>query len=475
MYELKKIGPSKFLIPKQGNMLVDGLIITKDELIDVIKQDKSIDQVMNVATLKGIIGHSIAMPDIHWGYGFPIGGVAAMDADNGVISPGGVGYDINCGVRIALLPIKFSELNQKYGSKVIKRIFELVPTGVGYGHRGEKVLSISDYDKLLTIGAKWSIEQGFGLDNDLDHIESNGKIDGADVSCVSQHAKDRGKKQLGTLGSGNHFIEIGEIQNIFLPEIAQKWGIEKGNTYCLIHSGSRGFGHQVCQDVLNLFVKKGYANNLVDKQLVSAPINSEDGKNYFAAMAAAANFAFNNRQQILHLVRQAFKEVCSIGFDDVKLLYDVCHNIAKFENYEVDGQMKKLCVHRKGATRSFGPGSEELNPLFQQTGQPVLVPGDMGSCSHILAGLGNQLTWCSSAHGAGRAKSRVKSSKDWKGKDLKAYMKTKGVEVFAKSYSTIAEEMPDAYKDVDVVVDAVEEASLAKKVARLTPSFVIKG
>lgn len=475
MYDLKKIGPSKFIVPKTGDMRVDGLIIAKEELLEVIKEDRSIEQVKNVATMPGIVNYSIAMPDIHWGYGFPIGGVAAFDAETGVISPGGVGYDINCGVRIALLPIKFSDLKEKYGSKIIKRIFELVPTGVGYGHRGEKFLSNTDYENIANKGAKWSIEQGYGIDADLDHIESNGKIDDADIFAVSQRAKDRGRKQLGTLGSGNHFIEIGKIQNIYLPDIAKKWGLEKDYSYVLIHSGSRGFGHQVCQDVLNLFIKKGYAENLPDRQLVAAPINSEDGKRYFAAMAAAANFAFNNRQQILHLVREAIKDICGIGFEDVKLLYDVCHNIAKFETYNINGKPKKLCVHRKGATRAFGPGHEELNPIFKKTGQPVLVPGDMGTASHILAGLGNELTWCSSCHGAGRMKSRAQSSREWKGKDLKEYMRQKGIEVYAKSYATIAEEMPNAYKDVDIVVDAVEEAKLANKVARLTPSYVIKG
>ena len=475
MSDLIKIGPAKFLVPKVGNMRVDGLIIAKEELIDVIKEDKALDQVKNVATMKGIVGYSIAMPDIHWGYGFPIGGVAAFDAEDGVISPGGVGYDINCGVRIALLPIKFLDLKEKWGTALIKRIFELVPSGVGYGHRGEKHLSDIDFEKLTTQGAKWSIDQGYGIDSDLDHIESMGQIKGADISTISQHAKDRARKQLGTLGSGNHFIELGKIDDIFLPEIAKKWGLEKDFSYVIIHSGSRGFGHQVCQDVLNLFIKKDYAKDLPDRQLVAAPINSDDGKRYFASMAAAANFAFNNRQQMLHLVRLAIKEICNINFEDVKLLYDVCHNIAKFEEYKVNGKLKKLCVHRKGATRAFGPGNEELNPIFKKTGQPVLVPGDMGTASYVLAGLGNELTWSSCCHGAGRMKSRAQASREWKGKDLKSYMREKGVEVLAKSYSTISEEMPDAYKNVDIVVEAVQEAKIADKVARLTPGYVIKG
>lgn len=475
MYNLEKIGPCQYIVPKEGNMLVPGLIIAKESLLEVIKQDKSLNQVKNVATLDGIVNYSIAMPDIHWGYGFPIGGVAAMDADTGVISPGGVGYDINCGVRVATLPIRFSDLKKKYSNQIIKRIFELVPSGVGYGQRGTKELTNSDYDKISEMGASWSVGQGYALKQDLDHIESLGLIKGADMSLISNKAKDRGKKQLGTLGSGNHFLEIGEIKDIFDLEIAKNWGLEKGFTYVLIHTGSRGFGHQICQDTLNYLIKKGYAENLPDRQLVNAPIKSDDGKRYFASMAAAANFAFNNRCHILHYIRQVFKEICKIDFEDVKLLYDVCHNIAKFEEYKVNGEIKKLCVHRKGATRAFGPGNKELNSLFQKTGQPVIVPGDMGTSSYILRGLGNELTWCSSCHGAGRSKSRSESIKNWKDKDLKSYMLSKGVEVLAKSYATIAEEMPDAYKDVDEVASAVDEAGLAKKVVKLKPSYVIKG
>ncbi len=475
MYNLEKKGDCQFLLPKEGKMRVPGLIIAKEKLLEVIKEDKSIEQVKNVATLPGIVGYSIAMPDIHWGYGFPIGGVAAMDIEKGVISPGGVGYDINCGVRIAMLPMTFSDLKEKYGNKIIKRIFELVPSGVGYGHRGEKHLSDIDYKELLEKGAEWSIEQGFGVDSDLENIESLGKIEGAEISAVSNHAKDRGKKQLGTLGSGNHFIEIGRVEKLLYPEIASAWDIKENQAYVLIHTGSRGFGHQTCQDTLNYFIKKGYDKGLPDRQLVAAPIKSDDGKKYFAAMAAAANYAFNNRQQILHLVRQAIKDVCAINPEEIKLLYDVCHNIAKFEEHKFEGKLKKLCVHRKGATRAFGPNSKELSPIFQKTGQPVLVPGDMGTASYILVGKGNSWTWSSSCHGAGRSRSRKESMKAWKGKDLKSYMMNRGIEVYAKSYSTIAEEMPDAYKNVDIVVDTVHDANLAAKVARLIPVYVIKG
>ncbi|MBS0605089.1 MAG: RtcB family protein [Verrucomicrobia bacterium] len=475
MSNLKKIAPATYLLPQEGAMKVPGLIIASDELLKEIEIEKPLEQVRNVAHLPGIVGYSIAMPDIHWGYGFPIGGVAAMDAETGVISPGGVGYDINCGVRLAVVPEPFAKLKDNIKKELIRRIFEFVPAGVGRGHKHTRGLSERDYSELLKKGALWSIEKGYGFPEDLEHIESNGRIDGADPALVSTEAKFRGRDQLGSIGSGNHFVEIGEVQNIFLPEIAKSWGIELGQTYVLIHSGSRGFGHQVCQDALNTFVRMGYDKGLPDRQLVAAPIHSEEGQNYFRAMAAAANFAFNNRQQILHEVRTALHEVLGIAPEKVRLIYDVCHNIAKFETHAVDGKPKQLCVHRKGATRAFGPGAVELSPLFRQTGQPVLVPGDMARASHLMVGLGNQLTWCSSCHGAGRARSRVKSMASWKGRDTVQYMAGQGVTVLASSFRTIAEEMPDAYKDVDEVVSAVQEAGLANMVARLKPHMVIKG
>lgn len=475
MSNLKKFGPATYLLPQEGGMKVPGLIIATEDLITDPDIDKPLEQVRNVAFLPGIVGYSIAMPDIHWGYGFPIGGVAAMDADTGVISPGGVGYDINCGVRLAIVSMPFSQLNDRIKQELIKRVFEFVPSGVGRGHRQGKALSDRDYNELLVQGAKWSVARGFGVKADLEHMESNGQIEDADPDLVSTEAKSRGKDQLGSIGSGNHFVEIGEVENIFLPDIAKSWGVSKGSTYILIHSGSRGFGHQVCQDALNAFVREGYDEGLPDKQLVAAPINSELGKHYFRSMAAAANFAFNNRQQILHEVRSAFHQILNIPHEEIKLLYDVCHNIAKFETHLVDGKKKRLCVHRKGATRAYGPGAEELSPLFRKTGQPVLVPGDMGRASHLMVGLGNPLTWCSSCHGAGRARSRVKSMAAWKGRNLMEYMAGQGVTVLATSQRTIAEEMPDAYKDVDAVVAAVEEAKLANRVARLKPHLVIKG
>lgn len=473
MFNLKKLKPATFLMEQGEKMRVPGLIFMNDQSLQDPLFEEPLKQVRNVSTLPGIVGYSIAMPDIHWGYGFPIGGVAAFDAETGVISPGGVGYDINCGVRVAIIKEPFQSIPSSQKQALLKAIFRKVPSGVGMGE--SPPLTQADYKAIVSKGAKWSIEQGYGLDIDLEFMESHGNISGGDMAAVSQHAQDRGAKQLGSIGSGNHFVEIGEVQSILLPDVAAAWGIAKGDTYVLIHSGSRGFGHQICQETLDLFVQKGLADNLVDKQLACAPIKSSEGQNYFKAMAAAANYAFNNRQQILHSVRQAFKHVLHIPEEEVRLLYDVCHNIAKFETHLVDGNPKKLCVHRKGATRAFGPGNPELNTLFQATGQPVLVPGDMGRASYIMVGSALPQSWCSACHGAGRARSRVQSMKTWKDRNLFDYMKSIGVTVMAHSIRTIAEEMPDAYKNVDEVVQAVQEAELAKMVARLKPELVIKG
>lgn len=475
MSELKKIDEGMYELPQEGDMRVPGLIIGTEELFHEFDLERPLDQVRNVAHLPGIVGYSIAMPDIHWGYGFPIGGVAATDAKTGVISPGGVGYDINCGVRLAVIDIPFQKVNKKVREKLIHAIYRNVPSGVGKGHKKQHKLDDSDYREIIQKGAKWSVEHHFGLPQDLEHTESLGVIEGGNLDAVSPHARNRGRSQVGSIGSGNHFVEIGEVQKIFDPEIAVAWGLQEGMIYVLIHSGSRGFGHQICQDTLDHFIKQGYEKGLPDKQLVAAPLESAAGKRYFQAMAAAANFAFNNRQQILHFVRNSFAEVMGLRPEELKQIYDVCHNIAKFEDHEVEGQLKRLCVHRKGATRSFGPGAEELAPIYQKTGQPVLVPGDMGRASHILAGLGNSKTWCSCCHGAGRARSRHKSLKEWKQRDPVQYMARQGVTVVANNQRTIAEEMPDAYKNVDQVVEAVHLAKLAKMVARTRPHLVLKG
>lgn len=474
MFNLKKIAPATYVLLKEKAMKVEGLIIANEKLLSDVEMVHPLEQVKNVAHLNGIVGYSIAMPDIHWGYGFPIGGVAAMRIEDGVISPGGVGYDINCGVRLAVVPIMYDEIDDRSRIKLLQTIYNLVPSGVGSGHK-ERGLSDKDYRDLCTLGAKWSVDRGFGFKRDLEYSESNGCIEGADPSVISSHAMQRGKKQLGSIGSGNHFVEIGKIEEIFDRDIAKSWNLHLGQMYILIHSGSRGLGHQICQDTLNDFIKKGYGENLIDRQLVAAPITSQDGQNYLSAMGSAANYAFNNRQQILHLIREGFKEVLKIDPEKIIQIYDVCHNMAKMEKHEVNGKLETLCVHRKGATRAFGPGSKELSSIFQKTGQPVLVPGDMQRASFILAGLGNPLTWGSCCHGAGRAKSRAQSFKEWKGENLISHMRNLGVNVMAASRGTIAEEMPDAYKDVSDVVAAVEEAKLAKIVGRLKPHLVVKG
>ena len=475
MFNVKLIAPCTYEIAKEKGMHVPGLIIASESLLNQIETEPAIEQVKNVAHLDGIVGHSIAMPDIHWGYGFPIGGVAATDAQHGVISPGGVGYDINCGVRLAVAPIPFASLSTHDKKRLIESIYSKVPSGVGRGHRGQRTLSNTEYEELLSLGARWAVKQGFGYYEDLERIESHGVISGADPLVISKEAKDRGKDQLGTIGSGNHFVEIGEVETILHPQISQDWGVIQGHTYILIHSGSRGLGHQVCQDALDLFIKKGFDRDLPDRQLVAAPLSTKEGKGYFAAMAAAANFAFNNRQKILHEVREAFRETLGIPGEKIQLIYDVCHNIAKIEHHEIGGIKKSLCVHRKGATRAFGVGHPELNTLFRKTGQPVLVPGDMGRASYLMVGLANPITLSSSCHGAGRARSRVKSLKAWEGRDTTEYMRQQGVIVKASSQRTIAEEMPDAYKNIDEVVDVVEKAKLAGKVARLKPFLVLKG
>jgi len=378
-------------------------------------------------------------------------------------------------VRLALAPIPFATLSGQTKRELLEQLFRIIPSGVGHGQRDKTGLTDEDYRAIARMGSRWSIEQGDGLKEDLDHTESLGCIAGADMAAVSQVAKERGRKQLGSIGSGNHFVEIGAVDQIFLSDTAKAWGVETGQTYILIHSGSRGFGHQICQDPLDDLIQKGFGKDLPDRQLVCAPIKSPEGQKYFRAMAAAANYAFNNRQKILARVRDAFQAICHVRGEEIRLLYDVCHNIAKFETHEVDGKLRELCVHRKGATRAYGPGAEELAPIFKKTGQPVLVPGDMGRASYLLVGKGNVRTFCSACHGAGRARSRIQSMKEWKHTDLKATMKDRGVDVLASSMRTVAEEMPDAYKDVELVVQATQEAGLANIVARLRPHMVIKG
>lgn len=473
---LKQLEEALYEIPREGGMRVPGLVVVNRALLDQSDLTRPLEQVKNVAHLPGIVGHSIAMPDVHWGYGFPIGGVAATDAEHGVISPGGVGYDINCGVRVALVPLPFHAISHEQQHALLKQIFRDIPSGMGErGRFSKKLLTDHDYSELIGKGAAWSVEMGFGFQEDLHCTESGGYLAGGDLDVISHTARERGRGQLGSIGSGNHFVEIGEIEALFLEEVAHLWGIVKGWTYVLIHTGSRGFGHQVCQDTLDQFVREGYGKDLPDLQLVAAPIQSAAGKRYLSAMAAAANYAFNNRQRILSAVRAAIERVLHIPPRDVKLLYDVCHNIAKFETHRVKGKERELCVHRKGATRAFGPGAPELPPLFATTGQPVLVPGDMGRASYIMVGEGRPDLFCSACHGAGRLKSRHEAMRIWGKQAVFEAMQERGVLVMAPSPRALAEEMPDAYKDVSLVVQAVQQAHLAKPVAQLRPRLVIKG
>jgi tRNA-splicing ligase RtcB len=478
--ELKQIHEFLWEIPKTGEMRVPGRIYAGKELIQSILADDSLRQVANVACLPGIVKYSLAMPDIHLGYGFPIGGVCATDPQQGgVISPGGVGYDINCGVRLIRTSIQESELQGKVHN-LVRNLFYRVPSGVGSSSVLKK-LSLSELKEVMRKGALWAIEQGMGSREDLDHTEEYGCLKQADPDNVSSDAIDRGRDQIGTLGSGNHFLELDIVDEIFDSEAAEVFGLEKGNLCIFIHSGSRGFGHQVCQDYLRTMqtAMKKYNIEVPDMQLACVPVESPEGNAYLGAMAAAANFAWANRQTMMHLAEQAVIETLGISPRDLQwgLVYDVCHNIAKFEEYSVNGRTVELCVHRKGATRCFPKGNRNLPEAYRSTGQPVLIPGDMGTGSYVLVGSEKAMkeTFGSSCHGAGRMKSRKKAMEAARGRNIINEMKKKGITVMATGMRTVAEEMPEAYKNVHEVVDVMHNAEISKKVARLRPVGVIKG
>ena len=431
----------------------------------------------NVAHLPGIVGYSLAMPDIHWGYGFPIGGVAATDpAAGGVISPGGVGYDINCGVRAVTTGIQIADVRDKL-ERMLHALFHHIPTGLGSSGAIENVPR-KTLHHVMEKGARWAIEQGYGTQADLERTEEGGCLAGADPSMVSERAHERGREQLGTLGSGNHFVEIDVVEEIFDGDAAEEFDLRAGQMALQIHTGSRGFGHQICDDYLKVMARavRRYSIELPDRQLACAPVESEEGRSYMAAMACAANYAWANRQTIMALAERALLAALRISPRDLKLrlLYDVCHNIAKLEDHEVGGKTRRLCVHRKGATRAYPPRNAP-NPW--RTGQPVLVPGDMGSESYVCVGQPASLkaTFGSTCHGAGRVLSRREATRRFGGRDLIGEMRAQGILVLAKERSTVAEEMSGAYKDVGEVVDVVHEAGLSRKVARLRPLAVIKG
>ncbi|AEB10955.1 RtcB family protein [Marinithermus hydrothermalis] len=466
-----------YRIPRHGKMWVDAVFYANDEILAQLEAEgyASLKQLVNVATLPGIVGPALAMPDIHWGYGFPIGGVAAFDPTaGGVVSPGGVGFDINCGVRLLTTRLTREDLEPRK-TRLADALYRRVPAGVGSARRDVR-WSPKDLKTVLREGARALVAQGFGEAADLERIESGGRLPLADPDRVSARALERGGPQLGTLGSGNHFLEVQYVDEVYDPEAAEAYGLWVGQVTVLIHTGSRGLGHQVCQDYVERFLQaaRRYGIELVDRQLAAAPIESPEGQDYLHAMAAAANFAFANRQLITHNVRLAFEDAGFLPRDhQLRVLYDLAHNNAKFEEYAG----RRVLVHRKGATRAFGPGAPDVPPAFRTVGQPVLVPGDMGRYSFVLAGTPGAMTrtFGSSCHGAGRQMSRHKAKKAARKRNLIAELEAQGILVRAASRATVDEEMPEAYKDVASVVDVVHGAGIGKKVARLRPLIVVKG
>ncbi|MFP3929055.1 MAG: RtcB family protein [Desulfobacteraceae bacterium] len=475
---LEKLDDCRWMIPRTGLMRVPGLVFSSPELIESVRRDPSLIQVANVAALPGIVKHSLAMPDIHWGYGFPIGGVAAFGMDRGVVSPGGVGYDINCGCRLMTTALSASEIRPML-QELTAALFRSVPAGVGSS--GVVRLSAKQQKSVAVQGAGWAVKQGLGRSSDLERTEEGGVLQGADPDTISARAWKRGQDQLGTLGSGNHFVELQAVDKIFDQDIARAFGLREGLFTVLIHTGSRGFGHQICDDFLKEMTKNmsSLGIELPDRQLACAPLESSLGRRYLAAMACAANYAWANRQTLMHRIEETLIKALGLPPAELgmQLLYDVSHNIAKMEKHDVDGEAALLCVHRKGATRALPPGHPDLPPIYREVGQPVLIPGDMGTFSYVLAGAPGALqeTFASTCHGAGRALSRGQAVKLAKGRAINRELEDKGIFVQSRGKKTLKEEMPEAYKDVTQVVDAVNRAGLAHIVARLRPLGVVKG
>ncbi len=475
----ERIDAFRWRIPRSGAMRADGIVFASDRLMEDLREDPALAQVANVACLPGIVGRSLAMPDVHWGYGFAIGGVAAFDAEDGVVSPGGVGYDINCGVRLLRSSLDRDAV-RPHVARLLTELFETIPTGVG-SHRRDEALTPREEREVLVRGAAWVVERGWGWASDLEAIEAGGALPGAEPDALSERALERGRPQLGTVGSGNHFVEVGFVDEIFDRAAADAFGLRPGGVTVMIHSGSRGLGYQVCDDAVKGMVKAAarYGIDLPDRQLCCAPLGSPEAKRYLAAMACAANYAFANRQRMAHGVREAFERALGTSPREHGLhtLYDVCHNVAKFETHEVEGRPRRLCVHRKGATRSFPAGHPEVPPRYREVGQPVLIPGDMGRCSFVLVGLPGAMgeSFGSTCHGAGRVMSRTAAKSAARGRALLRELADRGVQVRSAGMATVAEEMPEAYKDVRDVVEVVEGAGLSRKVARIVPMGVIKG
>jgi tRNA-splicing ligase RtcB len=477
--KIQKINDWCYRIPREGRMLVDGIVFADETLMASIADDKSLEQVANVACLPGIVGHSLAMPDIHWGYGFPIGGVAGFDLDEGVISPGGVGYDINCGVRLLSTNLHIDDVRAKVPA-FVPALFRKIPSGVGQGRKDLR-LSRDESSQMARKGARWAVENGFGDREDLGYIEEGGCLEGADFDLVSDRAFERGRSQLGTIGSGNHFVELGFVDEVYDPALAERIGLFPNGVTVIIHTGSRGFGYQICEDNLRTMQRAAdkYGIYLPDRQLCCAPLKSEEGRRYLAAMKCGANFAFANRQIITHFVRETFEEEWGLSPREhgIGVVYDVCHNIAKVEAHVVDGLERRVCVHRKGATRAFPAGHPDVPEAYRDVGQPVLVPGDMGRYSYVLVGnpASPGFTFASCCHGAGRRLSRKAATKATRDRNIFKELQAQGITVSAASRATVDEEFPEAYKDVAEVVDVVHGAGLAIKVARLRPVGVIKG
>jgi len=479
--KLEKVDEFRWRIPRsyKKGMRVDGLVYADEPMLSQIVEDQAPEQVANVAFLPGIVGYSLAMPDIHWGYGFPIGGVAAMRVSDGVVSPGGVGFDINCGVRIMRTNLVREDVAPKI-QELVDALFYAVPSGLG--SKGRIKLGPGEIDDVLVKGSRWAVNKGYGRREDLDTTEERGEIPGADPSLVSDRAKERGVPQLGTLGSGNHFLEVAVVDEIYEPEAAAVMGLDRvGQVVVYVHCGSRGLGHQVADDYIKEMLRamQKYGIELPDRQLACAPVKSPEGQAYLAAMRCGANYAWANRQCITHWVREAFCRVMGIGeaAAGLELIYDVTHNIAKIEEHDVDGKKEQLCVHRKGATRAFPAGHPDIPRKYSKIGQPILIPGDMGRVSYILVGTEKamQETWGSTCHGAGRRESRAAAKKQQSGRDVLSWMESKGIAVRAGSISGLAEEAPEAYKDVTDVVRVAHGAGISRKVARTRPIAVVKG
>ncbi len=478
--DLIRLGPYLYEIPQtyRADMRVPARFYANHELLDKALQDRSLEQLVNTATLPGVVKWALAMPDIHQGYGFPIGGVVATKLPNGIISPGGVGYDINCGVRLLASDLP-EEAVRPHLEELASTLYHYVPSGVGV--KGFVKLTDRDLDRVMVEGAKWALEKGYARPEDLRHTEEGGSMKGADPGKVSKKARERGREQIGTLGAGNHFCEVDVVDEVYDEEVAQAFGLWPGQVVVQIHCGSRGFGHQICTDYVQLFQKAihKYGIALPDRELVCAPFDTPEGQSYFAAMVAAANFAWTNRQLLTHQVREAFQEALKgkVADVDLRVVYDVAHNIAKREVHEIDGKKVEVLVHRKGATRSFPPGHEAVPEDYRPYGQPVLVPGSMGTASWVLVGTPSAMdeTFGSSCHGAGRMMSRRAATKKVHGRELIQELGEHGIVVRAGSMRGVAEEAPFAYKDVDLVVEVVQGAGIARKVARLRPIAVVKG